>query len=629
MLDFFSIFSKGGIVLWCFQGTSQIFTSSVNALIKAVILQERTGQLSYDHDNVTLKYKLDNEFELVYVVAYQKILKLSYVDKFLNDINMEFRDAYKNELQLQQFGRNFEISEMFTSILKSAEEWGRAQALAPRAMKSFEESQKSKKTVASMIERKGDDKENKKVKKVEIKVPDVKIPEPINVELSEEDLIQQKRREFAEKMAAGKNKSKPTTEKLKSPKAASKKSKESRVWPLGGAPKDMETLDYTRDKDLGESPLPQQAVYLPDPKAVGTLQGEVRDMDFESESEEEEDVEERGKNDYVPQQVSQQKKKTGIFSLFKNLVGSKTISEEDMAPVLDKMRDHLIAKNVASEIAGKLCDSVAAKLNGKVLGTFESLANTVKASLTESLVQILSPRRRVDILRDVYESQRQKRPYVMSFCGVNGVGKSTNLAKICFWLVENNFRVLIAACDTFRAGAVEQLRTHMRHLNSLHPAEKHGGLPMVQLYEKGYGKDAAGIALEAINHAQEAGIDVVMIDTAGRMQDNEPLMRALAKLIKVNEPDLVLFVGEALVGNEAVDQLVKFNQALADYSASENPHTIDGIVLTKFDTIDDKVGAAISMTYITGQPIVFIGTGQTYADLKTLNVKAVVSILMK
>jgi len=91
----------------------------------------------------------------------------------------------------------------------------------------------------------------------------------------------------------------------------------------------------------------------------------------------------------------------------------------------------------------------------------------------------------------------------------------------------------------------------------------------------------------------------------------------------------VLFVGEALVGNEAVDQLVKFNQALADHSAADNPHTIDGIVLTKFDTIDDKVGAAISMTYITGQPIVFVGTGQTYSDLKTLNAKSVVSILMK
>jgi len=91
--------------------------------------------------------------------------------------------------------------------------------------------------------------------------------------------------------------------------------------------------------------------------------------------------------------------------------------------------------------------------------------------------------------------------------------------------------------------------------------------------------------------------------------------------ILVNAPDLVLFVGEALVGNEAIDQLVKFNAALADHSSSDNPHTIDGIVLTKFDTIDDKVGSAISMTYISGQPIVFVGTGQTYTDLKSLNSK--------
>lgn len=129
----------------------------------------------------------------------------------------------------------------------------------------------------------------------------------------------------------------------------------------------------------------------------------------------------------------------------------------------------------------------------------------------------------------------------------------------------------------------------MRHLNALHPPEKHGNHTMVELYEKGYGKDAAGIAMEAIRYARDSKIDIVLIDTAGRMQDNEPLMRALTKLIRVNEPDLVLFVGEALVGNEAVDQLVKFNRALEDYSNSSNPRIIDGIVLTKFDTIDDKV----------------------------------------
>ena len=116
-----------------------------------------------------MKYKLDNEFELVYVVAYQRILQLSYVDKFLSDIHLEFRDAFKNQLQLQQYGEQFDFSDTFNNILKEAEEWGRKQAAAPKAMKSFEESQKSKKTVASMIERKGDDKENKKLKKVESK----------------------------------------------------------------------------------------------------------------------------------------------------------------------------------------------------------------------------------------------------------------------------------------------------------------------------------------------------------------------------------------------------------------------------------------------------------------------------
>ncbi|XP_068274231.1 signal recognition particle receptor subunit alpha-like [Nyctibius grandis] len=213
------------------------------------------------------------------------------------------------------------------------------------------------------------------------------------------------------------------------------------------------------------------------------------------------------------------------------------------------------------------------------------------------------------------------------------------MVEISFWLIENGFSVVIAACDTFHAGAVERLRTHTRRLNALHPLESHGRRTMVQLYEKGYGKDAAGITAEAISYGRwkstvgrcprNKGFGVVLVDTAGRMQDNAPLMTALAKLIAVNAPDLVLFVGEALVGNEAVDQLVKFNKALADHFMAQTPRLIDGIVLTKFDTIDDKVGAAISMTYITSKPIVFVGTGQTYCDLRSLNTKAVVTALMK
>ena len=138
------------------------------------------------------------------------------------------------------------------------------------------------------------------------------------------------------------------------------------------------------------------------------------------------------------------------------------------------------------------------------------------------------------------------------------------------------------------AGAVEQLNTHVRNLRSLTTDAANPSIT-IELFQKGYGKDAAGIAKEAITYAKSNHFDVVLVDTAGRMQDNEPLMRALAKLVKINNPNKVFFVGEALVGNDGVDQLVKFNQALKDFSDLAEPRQIDGIVLTKFDTIDDKV----------------------------------------
>uniref|UniRef100_H2MIC2 SRP receptor subunit alpha n=1 Tax=Oryzias latipes TaxID=8090 RepID=H2MIC2_ORYLA len=562
MLDFFTIFSKGGIVLWCFQGAGvkESFTGPVNALIRSVILQ----------------------------VGFQNILTLTYVDKFIDDVQLRFRDRYKNELvqkgALMLLNNSFEFEDDFQRILREAEETSRTRSTT--YMRAFQESEKSKKTVKSMIETKGGDKGKEQGgKKSKSSKKEPPAPEPAKVEkpsppaqkavqngnqgLTPEEIIQKKREEFIRKHTAG-----PTE----------KPSKQTKVFPVFDC-LCMPGFSFYANKHPVCLPLP------PSSKKGGGF--------------------------------------GGMFGMLKGLVGSKSLSQEDMEPVLEKMKEHLIAKNVAAEIASQLCDSVAKKLEGKVMGTFTTVASTVKQALQDSLVQILQPKRRVDILRDVMEAQSQRRPFVITFCGVNGVGKSTNLAKISYWLIENGFTVLIAACDTFRAGAVEQLRTHQRRLNALHPPEKHGGQPVVQLYEKGYGKDAAGIAMEAIAYARNQAFDVVLVDTAGRMQDNAPLMTALAKLIAVNMPDLVLFVGEALVGNEAVDQLVKFNQALADHSMSEKPRLIDGIVLTKFDTIDDKVGAAISMTYITGQPIVFVGTGQTYNDLRSLNARAVVGALMK
>jgi len=638
MLDFFSIFSKGGILLWCFKDTMlsaaewETFTPTINELIKCVLLQERAGRANYwekPGGQLALKYKLDNEFELVFVLGYQKMLALAYLDKLLDEIQLRFRDMFLDSLKAGDVFRDFSgFGADFPKILKYVEKESEVEKIAAQKPRSFDESKKSEKSIASMIVKKKEGEEGQGGSKKEQKKKSVKIAEraeePQEVE-PEEDLDEQIRMENLKKLSMGKGRGGKSTKSpnMKSPKAG-KAGKKSTTWDpvlYGGKvnKEEAKMLDRTVGKPEDQEQDNQLNQFVPDLNVVGKS-STLGQVDYDSDEEEE---------DAGPAVKTATKSGGGMFSMFNSLVGSKPLTREDLSPVLEKLRDNLIGKNVASEVASDLIESVMVKLEGSVMGTFQSLQRTVKDTLTASLMKLLTPKRRIDILRDVLESKENRKPYVITFCGVNGVGKSTNLAKICFWLIENNFKVLIAACDTFRAGAVEQLRTHTRRLNSLHPVGESDGKPMVQLYEKGYGKDAAGIAMEAINHARDTNIDVVLVDTAGRMQDNEPLMRSLAKLISVNAPDLVLFVGEALVGNEAIDQLVKFNAALADHSSQENPHTIDGIVLTKFDTIDDKVGSSISMTYISGQPIVFVGTGQTYTDLKSLNAKAVVTALMK
>jgi signal recognition particle receptor subunit alpha len=335
-----------------------------------------------------------------------------------------------------------------------------------------------------------------------------------------------------------------------------------------------------------------------------------KDEILNSDSEDEED-DDAGKNS-----KPDAKKKGWFSSMFQSIAGKANLEKSDLEPALKALKDRLMTKNVAEEIAEKLCESVAASLEGKKLASFTRISSTVQTAMEEALVRILTPRRSIDILRDVHAAKEQRKPYVVVFVGVNGVGKSTNLAKVAYWLLEHDVKVMMAACDTFRSGAVEQLRTHARRLE-------------IPIFEKGYEKDPAVVAKEAIQEASRNGSDVVLVDTAGRMQDNEPLMRALSKLIYLNNPDLVLFVGEALVGNDAVDQLSKFNQKLADLSTSPTPRLIDGILLTKFDTIDDKVGAALSMVYISGAPVMFVGCGQSYTDLKKLNVKSIVKTLLK
>ena len=250
---------------------------------------------------------------------------------------------------------------------------------------------------------------------------------------------------------------------------------------------------------------------------------------------------------------------------------------------------------------------------GQEVGTFTTVRQVVKEAMTECLERILTPDQPINILHGIQTAQEEARPFSVVFIGVNGVGKSTSLSKVIAYLKSRNLRVSVAACDTFRSGAVEQLKTHCKALN-------------VRLFHQGYARDAAAVAFHAVEAAKKAQDDVVLIDTAGRMQNNAPLMRSLVSLIQRNKPDLTLFVGEALVGNDGVDQLMEFNRAL---QINGNRHLIDGIILTKFDTVDDKVGAAISMTYKSRKPIVFIGTGQDYGDLKRMHVRTLIRKLMR
>merc|ERR1719148_528296 len=223
----------------------------------------------------------------------------------------------------------------------------------------------------------------------------------------------------------------------------------------------------------------------------------------------------------------------------------------------------------------------------------------------------------VDILRGVVDKRERGkgvlglggggRPYVIVMVGINGVGKSTSLAKIAYYLKSNGCKPLLAACDTFRSGAVEQLGVHARCLD-------------VPIFHQGYAKDSSSVAKLAILQAEKDGNDVVLVDTAGRMQNNVPLMKALAKLVQENKPDLVCFVGEALVGNDGVDQLKMFDRALGKGS-------IDGVILTKFDTVSNKVGAVLTMTRVTGAKVLFLGVGQKYNHLRKLSPRGIINSL--
>ena len=317
-----------------------------------------------------------------------------------------------------------------------------------------------------------------------------------------------------------------------------------------------------------------------------------------------------------------------ISGLFRNVIGGKTLTKADLEKPIRGMEDHLLKKNVARPAALRLCESVEATLLGTKTASFESAETAIAHAMESALAKILTPTTSLDLLREIQAvaapsalslKSQSRRPYVISIVGVNGVGKSTNLSKIAFFLLQNKFRVLIAACDTFRSGAVEQLRVHARNLSELSAREEGS---YIELYEKGYGKDAANIAKDAVTYAGSKNFDVVLIDTAGRRHNDQRLMSSLEKFAKFADPDKILMVGEALVGTDSVLQAQNFNAAFG------SGRSLDGFIISKCDTVDTMIGTLVSMVHATGIPVLFLGVGQHYSDLRTLNVGWAVKKLM-
>ncbi|KYN95073.1 signal recognition particle receptor alpha subunit [Plasmodium reichenowi] len=571
MIDVINIFNKGGLLLWSYN-FYEIDDTTIRTIVKQVLIEEKYEEFSKKHNNYHAKWKLINDLDLVILIVYQGIQNSTYLENLFSQVKKNFIKLLPKNKDVFDYDLPIDFEEHFLQIIENLDEH--------KNLNNNTKKDDSKRNNKHNTNNKSDDEtssdnhNNSNSSTVE--------------DYDDENTVKNKKNVKVKKTA--------------------------REWELSQkvTKRDIRKLDYSKndDKDNNNNNNKNNEMYNNNNNNNNNdnIYYNNNNSKYEGDYDDSSDAAIESKNNILNKLND---------SLFKMFSYNSKIEEEDIEKILHEIKNKLLSKNVAIGICDTLIDRMKENLIGKKKTLFAlNVKKTVSNVLSETIQSILIPKDSVDVLRSAIESKSMGKLYSIVFLGVNGVGKSTNLAKVCYYLKnKGNLKIMIAACDTFRAGAVEQLRIHANCLN-------------VFLYEKGYGKDASAIAKEAILYAKKENYDVILIDTAGRMQDNEPLMRSLGKLILYNNPDLILFVGEALVGNDAIDQLKKFNQALTDATCnSTNKRTIDGIILTKFDTVDDKVGTALSMVYLTGKPIVFVGVGQKYTHLKKFNVNMVVKAL--
>ena len=280
--------------------------------------------------------------------------------------------------------------------------------------------------------------------------------------------------------------------------------------------------------------------------------------------------------------------------------GKTVIDEEDLQSHLDELEFALLGSDVEMSVAQEILDGVEANLVGETRRRLSSTGNMVRDSLREALYDVISVGQ-FDFEQRIAAAEK---PVTIIFTGVNGVGKTTSIAKLASYLEDRGYSSVLANGDTYRAGANEQLEQHADNLDKKVIAHEQGS-------------DPAAVIYDAVEYAQANDIDVVLGDTAGRLHTSEGLMDQLAKIDRVIDPDMTLFVDEAVAGQDAVNRAREFNDAAE----------IDGTVLTKADA-DQQGGAAISIAHVTGKPILFLGTGQDYDDIERFDPERIVDALL-
>ena len=304
--------------------------------------------------------------------------------------------------------------------------------------------------------------------------------------------------------------------------------------------------------------------------------------------EEKEEVVEEPQAEEVKTKETPEPEEKGFFGKVKQSFTTKTISADKFETLFWELEIALLESNVSVEVIEKIKEDLKEELVDKPLprDVPKKIEETLKRTLTEILTFD-----KIDILKKAND----KKPLVIAFFGINGSGKTTSIAKLANYLKENNLSVVLAACDTFRAAAIQQLEEHANKLE-------------VKMIKHDYGSDAAAVAFDAVKYAEKHKVDVVLIDTAGRLHSNTNLMAELEKIIRVTNPDLKIFIGESITGNDCIEQARKFNEIVE----------MDGAILTKAD-VDEKGGAPLSIAYTIKKPILFLGMGQEYKDFEAFD----------